>query len=358
MRCRAAQEGPACTLPDRDLAPELPTRHPRLRSLDAETMAEMDAFADGTLTAYLRSERTIWDYRWSDRFDSSFDTWATTSDWVRLADGLVGGDWPDPAAVLVLLDVGDPRGRQKALDLLQRIEPHDEVSDAEVELAWRFRHELPGIARKWFGASRSIRCLSRSTESVLATLGESRYVLANEGFDIDDEKTWSERANPANSGLRPNAQLRSRVRLRLMEWARTTWKWSPAESDELKKALWLGLDEVASASTRMPISPTDCCAATAGMSCLTNRASCLALISCSHGHGSSPPCFLADRGHGSQGRRPCRGRPNCGSAERNPACRQTRIEHEDLSNVVGGLAGPHGHRLEAIPVVDPPASGG
>ena len=81
-----------------------------VRSLDAETMAEMDAFADGTLTAYLRSERTIWDYRWSDRFDSSFDTWATTSDWVRLADGLVGGDWPDPAAVLVLLDVGDPRG--------------------------------------------------------------------------------------------------------------------------------------------------------------------------------------------------------------------------------------------------------
>ena len=32
-----------------------------------------------------------------------------------------------------------------------------------------------------------------------------------------------------------------------MEWARSTWKWSPAESDNLKKALWLGLDEVASA---------------------------------------------------------------------------------------------------------------
>jgi hypothetical protein len=72
-------------------------------------------------------------------------------------------------------------------------------------------------------------------------------VLANEGFDIDDENTWSERANPALSGLRPSAQLRSRLRLRLVEWAQTAWKWSPAETDQLKKALWLGLDEVASA---------------------------------------------------------------------------------------------------------------
>ena len=74
-----------------------------------------------------------------------------------------------------------------------------------------------------------------------------RYLLANEGFDIDDENTWSERANPALAGLRPHAELRTRLRLRLMEWARTTWKWSPAESDEMKKVLWLGLDEVASA---------------------------------------------------------------------------------------------------------------
>ena len=145
-----AKEGPAFTLPERDLAPALPTRHPRLRSLDPETMAEMDAFADRTLAAYLRSEQTIWDYRWSNRFDSSFDTWATTADWVRLAQELVDGDWPNPAAVLVLVDVGDPRGTQKVRELLERMEPDHEVPDAAAELAWRFRHELPDIARKWF----------------------------------------------------------------------------------------------------------------------------------------------------------------------------------------------------------------
>ena len=80
--------------------------------------------AASTLAAYLRNERTIWDARWSNRYDPSFDTWATTGDWVRLAERLTGGDWPDPAAILVLVDVGNPRGTQKARYLLQRTEPH------------------------------------------------------------------------------------------------------------------------------------------------------------------------------------------------------------------------------------------
>jgi hypothetical protein len=242
-----AKEGPPSTLPDRDLAPALPTRHPKLRSLYAETMAEMDEFAARTLADYLRSERTIWDYRWSNRFDSSYDTWATTADWVHLAEKLIDGDWPNPAAVVVLVDAGDPRGRQKARDLLQRMDPQDEISDAAVELAWRFRHELPDIARKWFAPQPFDQVPFAVQRARLGDPVGRRYVLAHEGFDIDDENTWSERANPALSGMRPSAQVRPRLRLRLMEWARTTWKWSPPTSFELQKALWLGLDEVASA---------------------------------------------------------------------------------------------------------------
>jgi hypothetical protein len=146
-----------------------------------------------------------------------------------------------------LVDVGDARGRQKARDLLQQMEPHHEVSDAEVELAWRFRHELPDIARKWFAPQPFDQVPYAEQRARLGDPVARRYVLANEGFDIDDENTWSERANPALSGLWPDAQLRARLRLRFVEWARTTWKWSPAEAHELKKALWLGLDEVASA---------------------------------------------------------------------------------------------------------------
>jgi hypothetical protein len=145
-----AAGGPPVTLPDGNLGPAPPMRQPTLRILDADTVAEMDAFADRTLAAHLRSEQTIGDYRRANRFDPSCDTWATTPDWVALAEGLIGGDWPDPTAVLVLVDAGDPRGLERARFLLHRMEPHHEVSDAEVELAWRFRHERPEVARNWF----------------------------------------------------------------------------------------------------------------------------------------------------------------------------------------------------------------
>jgi hypothetical protein len=127
------------------------------------------------------------------------------------------------------------------------MEPHHEVTDAEVELAWRFRHELPDVARNRFAPQPFNQVPFAEHRARLGDPVARRYLLANEGFDIDDENTWSERANPALSGLRPDAHLRARLRLRLLEWARTTWKWSPAESDPLQKALWLGLDEVANA---------------------------------------------------------------------------------------------------------------
>lgn len=247
-----AKESPGIVLPARDLAPDLPTRHPNLRSLDPETTAEMDAFADRTLAAYLRDDRTIWDYRWSDRFDPRHDTWATTADWMRLAEPLVDGDWPHPVAILVLLDVGDPRGSRKARELIRRMEPHHEVSYAEVELVWRFRHELPEISREWFAPQPFDQVPFAEHRARLGDPVARRYVLTNEGFDIDDEDTWNERANPALAGLRPSAQLRSRLGRRLTEWAKTTWKWSPAESDEMQKALWLGLEEVAGALDENP----------------------------------------------------------------------------------------------------------
>lgn len=239
--------GTSTTLPERDLAPALPTRQPRLRTLAPATIAEMDIFADHTLAEYLRNERTIWDYRGSSRFDSTYDMWATTADWVRLAERLIDGDWPNPAAILVLLDAGDPRGADRARYLLERMEPHHEVTDAEVELAWRFRHELPELARQWFDPHPFDQMPYAEHRARLGDPVAHRYVSAYEGFDIHDETTWSDRANPALSGRQPDPSHRSRLRLQLMEWAKTTWKWSPAEPLELQKALWLGLDEVADA---------------------------------------------------------------------------------------------------------------
>jgi hypothetical protein len=127
------------------------------------------------------------------------------------------------------------------------MEPDHEASDAEVELVWRFRRELPELALRWFGPESFDQMPFAGPRARLGDPVARRYLLAHEGFSIDDERTWSERANPAIAGLEPDPDYRNRLRLQLMEWARSTWKWSPAEPLELQKALWLGLDEVADA---------------------------------------------------------------------------------------------------------------
>ena len=273
-----AKEGPPLRLPERDLAPAVPTRHPRLRSLDAETMAEMDSFAGRTLAAYLRCERTIWDYRWSNRFDPSFDTWATTADWVHSRRTARRRRLAQPRGrPLALVQTGRPEGYTNVRDLLQRMEPHHEVSDAAVELVWRFRHApRPDIARKWFCDGRSIRCPSRQCR---ARLGDP--------VGAGPATCWPTRASTLTTKIhgvtvriRPSPGLAPTLKSVL---ASATGSWNgrgrtgsgpPPSPTSCTKSLWLGLDEVASALTRMRILPTDCCAATAHTSCLTNRASC------------------------------------------------------------------------------------
>ncbi|WP_165228558.1 hypothetical protein [Aquisphaera insulae] len=252
--CVAAlgEEGPPPALPERELAPALPSRQPTLRTLDRPTIRAMDDFADRTLAAYLRDENALDDYRRPDRFDASRDTWATRADWVHLAERSLADEWPNPAALVVLVDAGDPRAMERARELLRRIEPDSEMGEAVVELVWRLRHDLPDVARRWFAAQ---AFESVPFAAVRARLGDPvarRFLRTNEGFEIDDENTWTERANPESLGERPDAASRARIRPRLVEWARTTWKWSPAETDELRKACWLGLDEVADALDENP----------------------------------------------------------------------------------------------------------
>ena len=125
---------------------------------------------------------------------------------------------------LILLDAGDPRGARKASEWLHKMQPHDEVFNAEVELAWRFRHEFPETARGWFAPQPSDQVPFARHRVPLGDPVARRYVLADEGFDVGDETTWDERDHPLPSGLQPSAPVRSRVHLRLLDWARTTWK--------------------------------------------------------------------------------------------------------------------------------------
>jgi hypothetical protein len=209
-----------------------------LAGLEAAVVREMDAFAAATIREHLADKKTVWEYRKREFYDPASDRWATLADWVALAEKHIDGEWPSAAAILILLDAGDRRGEELAERYLARAEPHDEVSGAEVELVWRMRHRHPEVARAWF--------LPRAHEDVpyaemRAPLGDPvarRYVL-----------TGSERANdPEGMG----ALQREEVRGELVEWARTSYRWSPPDSEKLRMAWRMGWREVGEALAENP----------------------------------------------------------------------------------------------------------
>jgi hypothetical protein len=243
------QEGGSGNLPEKALSPDPPLEQPPLRELDEATMAKLDAFADRAIADYFHRKETIRDYRNRDIFDPAIDTWATMADWVQVAERR---RWPDATAILILLDAGDPRGAEWAQRFVSRLEPHEEVDDAVVELAWRFRHEVPELARRWFSPEPSDQVPFAELRARLGDPVARWYLVSNEGFDLRDESTWTTQANPSVAGLDLPSGVREEICWRLLDWARTTWACSPVDEEPLRAALWLGLTEVADALEENP----------------------------------------------------------------------------------------------------------
>lgn len=244
--------GEAPRLPERGLAPAVPSDPPALRELDPTAIAEMDRFASDTLAVYIADERTMWDYGKPEVFDPARDEWAAMADWVRLAERHIEGERAHPLAIRILLDAGDARGADLARQYLRRAEPHHEVSDAEVELAWRFRHEVPDVARAWFAPEPFDPIPFAEARARLGDPVAIRYLARQTGFVLTDDATWTPALNPRTLRAEVAPEARRTMRDRLLGWARTTWRWSPVSTDELWHALWAGLGEVAEALAENP----------------------------------------------------------------------------------------------------------
>jgi hypothetical protein len=239
--------GEPADLPQKELSPNPPMEQPPLCELDAATIAELDAFADRAVANYFQEERVIWDYGDREIFDPLADTWASMSDWVQVAERHLDGEWPNANAIIILLDARDSRGVELARRYLARAEPHHEVSQAEIELAWRFRHELSDMARRWFLPQPFDQVPFPEVRARLGDPVAQRFLATNEGFDVLDESTWTDRMNPAIVVADLPETVREQVHQRLLDWARNSWRWAPPEEWALRGALWLGLPDVADA---------------------------------------------------------------------------------------------------------------
>jgi hypothetical protein len=244
--CLTALHNPAATveIAEVDLPPDPPTNVPALRELDDEVVTKLDHFAQGEIEKYFHEEKSLLDYDNPEFYDAAGDTWASMSDWVALAERHISGEWPRTAAMRILLDADDPRGEELARNYLRKAEPHHEVDEAEIAIAWRFRHEMPEMARNWFSPQAGDQMPYAKERAALGDPVAERFVASGE---------FSQRENPSPNPTTDEAftrralagDAREQTRARLLEWARTSWRWSPARDDGIKEATPLGLTEVA-----------------------------------------------------------------------------------------------------------------
>jgi hypothetical protein len=243
--CVAALHDPLPEIPvprDVTLAPRDVPPAPPLRDVDAVLAKEIDAFAADTLRAFLAEPRNIWEYRHGDVYDPAIDTWATQADWVRVAEGHIKSEWSHPTAILILLEANDPRGDALARQYLARAGPHHEVSDAEVEIVWRYRHAFPDVARRWFAPAANDDV---PFAEVRAKLGDPLAVRYTTIDRTDDE------SNPAAVERLDDAR-REQVHREALEWARTSHRWSPPDVSNLHVAVRMGWRDVADALEENP----------------------------------------------------------------------------------------------------------
>jgi hypothetical protein len=141
-------------------------------------------------------------------------------------------------AIVILLDANDPRGDALARKYICNAQPHHEVSDAEVEIVWRYRHAYPDAARRWFLPQ---PCDAVPFVNARARLGDP---VAVRHKTVDAEET---------KGCEPSpAAQQDELHRDLLNWARTDHHWSPPQTEKLQTAHRMAWPDVAHALQENP----------------------------------------------------------------------------------------------------------
>lgn len=240
--CLDALEGGAEPLgppPEASLRPPSPPAAPELLSLDAALLVELDRFAGDTIDRFLETEDALWRYHDRAFYDPEIDTWFDTGRWHRLAERQLGDKYPNPEAVLIMLDFDEPKAKEAARRVIGNLdETFCDISDSEVELLWRFRHEFPKVA----GAYVQLTPEDSANDAIFARWGDpsARRRLALTPWEDDDELTAAIiRAQPA--------ARQDRIRNSFVAWARNEHHCSPLHCDRLQLAHKMGWSDVAAA---------------------------------------------------------------------------------------------------------------
>lgn len=210
---------------------------------------DMDMFASLTLAKFLARQRALWSYTDRNCYDPDLDTWCGMNDWLKLAEKSLKGDYTEPVAIQVLIDVEDPRADQECRRHLDEVADDGDAETIDFGILWRYRHEYPELTRKFliseyddvpFAEERA----ELNDPVAIRFLANSHSPLGHE----DDEDEF-----PDMRTLRQKpVPEREAVHQRLLVWARSEHRCSPLDDDPLKLALDLGWRDVGAALEENP----------------------------------------------------------------------------------------------------------
>ena len=227
-----------------ELSPLLPTTLPELVSLNDNMIRLMDEFAQEQKKLFFSDKDSIYKHR--DRLYSSSrpNDWASFDDWLALAAASVEREHVSIDAIFILMDAKDPRADELAHQVLERVTFDSDTTEDEAELVWRYRQDYPELSREFFGPNQTEESSFLETRYTLGDPVAIRQIKEKHAQSIADMSYWENAELPPANPKWLSPELLSHHHANAVDWARTSWFWSPPLISKMRMALDLGFYDI------------------------------------------------------------------------------------------------------------------
>ena len=180
-------------------------------------------------------------------FDRQSDTWATRDDWLDADQRFRVEEFQDVRVEYIRLDLGDKVDETRWLEHLRRVGWYYESPGAEIATVYKYRHEVPDLAREWLAAKPFEDCPGAEWRAREGDWIAARYLA--DSIESEEMEPWGilwKLAPTAVDVLFPRDQVK-RWRKRAAQLVGQQWDWSFADEDLLNAAVVHGWREVGEA---------------------------------------------------------------------------------------------------------------
>jgi hypothetical protein len=228
---------------------------PRPALVPLPAMAELDLdgldrIARSTISEWFEDRMVLRAYFDPLQYARQTDNWASRDDWLAAARRFHTEKFRDPQIEFIRLDLGETTDKAAWLDCLRQYGWHGENSDSEIAAVYRFRYEIPEVAREWLSPRPFEDCPGAECRAREGDWIASRFIAAT--FNAEGLEPWRGLGH-----LTPSAVDVFCGKDRVQEWREKavraideTWDWRFADEALLNSAIVQGWSAVGEAMAR------------------------------------------------------------------------------------------------------------